>query len=101
MGNSCYLNAVLQCIAHTEPLFNYLQMQEHSQACTLSTGLLLPCTPSALQQRRLHTNDTLTLATKTTHTHTHRGTSVMCGHREAPAELKKLCHLTRTHRERQ
>ncbi|XP_038196734.1 ubiquitin carboxyl-terminal hydrolase 17-like protein A [Arvicola amphibius] len=32
-GNSCYLNAALQCLTHTPPLANYMLSREHSQSC--------------------------------------------------------------------
>ena len=32
-GNTCFLNAVLQCLTHTPPLVNYLQTGEHSKTC--------------------------------------------------------------------
>ena len=34
MGNTCFLNSVLQALMYTPPLFNYLCTQEHSQHCT-------------------------------------------------------------------
>ncbi|NXQ27561.1 UBP42 hydrolase, partial [Alaudala cheleensis] len=33
VGNTCFLNAVLQCLTYTPPLANYLLSREHSQAC--------------------------------------------------------------------
>ncbi|XP_021508845.1 ubiquitin carboxyl-terminal hydrolase 17-like protein B [Meriones unguiculatus] len=33
IGNSCYLNAALQCLTHTPPLASYLLSGEHSQSC--------------------------------------------------------------------
>ncbi|KAI3776666.1 hypothetical protein L1987_46454 [Smallanthus sonchifolius] len=32
-GNSCYANAVLQCLTHTPPLYAYLLQGLHSKAC--------------------------------------------------------------------
>ncbi|XP_038181461.2 ubiquitin carboxyl-terminal hydrolase 17-like protein B [Arvicola amphibius] len=32
-GNSCYLNAALQCLTHTPPLVDYMLSREHSQNC--------------------------------------------------------------------
>ncbi|XP_026394478.1 ubiquitin carboxyl-terminal hydrolase 17-like [Papaver somniferum] len=34
LGNSCYANAVLQCLAYTRPLTAYLLQGLHSKACT-------------------------------------------------------------------
>lgn len=37
-GNSCYLNAALQCLTHTPPLANYMLSREHSQSCSHQGG---------------------------------------------------------------
>ncbi|RKP03917.1 hypothetical protein CXG81DRAFT_8957, partial [Caulochytrium protostelioides] len=45
LGNTCFLNAVLQCLAHTAPLANLLLSQRHSQTCTRrATAFCLLCT---------------------------------------------------------
>ncbi|NXF56015.1 UBP42 hydrolase, partial [Oceanites oceanicus] len=33
LGNTCYLNSVLQCLTYTPPLANYLLSRKHSQSC--------------------------------------------------------------------
>lgn len=33
LGNTCYINVILQCLTHTPPLANYLLSYEHSQSC--------------------------------------------------------------------
>lgn len=33
MGNTCYLNSVLQCLTYTEPLAAYLQSGRHRNSC--------------------------------------------------------------------
>ncbi|NXF99896.1 UBP42 hydrolase, partial [Sakesphorus luctuosus] len=33
VGNTCFFNAVLQCLTYTPPLANYLLSREHSKAC--------------------------------------------------------------------
>ncbi|XP_019370421.1 PREDICTED: ubiquitin carboxyl-terminal hydrolase 36, partial [Gavialis gangeticus] len=33
LGNTCFLNATLQCLTHTAPLANYLLGQDHARAC--------------------------------------------------------------------
>ncbi|XP_053434342.1 ubiquitin carboxyl-terminal hydrolase 17-like protein 6 [Nycticebus coucang] len=33
MGNTCYVNAALQCLTYTPPLANYMLSQQHSQTC--------------------------------------------------------------------
>lgn len=34
MGNTCFLNATLQCITHTVPLFLKLRSTDHSIPCS-------------------------------------------------------------------
>ena len=33
MGNTCFLNSVLQCILYTPPLKNYFEYSDHSKKC--------------------------------------------------------------------
>ena len=33
MGNTCFLNSVLQCLTYTPPLFNYLASDHHKKIC--------------------------------------------------------------------
>ncbi len=33
MGNTCFLNSVLQCLAYTPPLVNYLLSGKHKEQC--------------------------------------------------------------------
>ena len=33
LGNSCFMNSVLQCLAHTPPLVTYMHRQTHSHKC--------------------------------------------------------------------
>ncbi|KAM5264094.1 ubiquitin carboxyl-terminal hydrolase 17-like protein 6 [Ctenodactylus gundi] len=33
MGNTCYINAALQCLTYTPPLANYMLSRKHSQNC--------------------------------------------------------------------
>lgn len=35
LGNTCFLNSVLQCLLYTPPLFNYLASTNHQQKCEL------------------------------------------------------------------
>uniref|UniRef100_S4R4F9 Ubiquitin carboxyl-terminal hydrolase 36 n=1 Tax=Petromyzon marinus TaxID=7757 RepID=S4R4F9_PETMA len=42
LGNTCFLNATLQCLAYTPPLVNYLLLQEHCSTCKYPDLLTLP-----------------------------------------------------------
>uniref|UniRef100_S4REC1 Ubiquitin carboxyl-terminal hydrolase 36 n=1 Tax=Petromyzon marinus TaxID=7757 RepID=S4REC1_PETMA len=42
LGNTCFLNSTLQCLAYTPPLANYLMSREHTRACTQS-GFCMLC----------------------------------------------------------
>lgn len=33
VGNTCFLNSVLQCLLYTPPLYNYLTSAEHKESC--------------------------------------------------------------------
>ncbi|XP_071622862.1 ubiquitin carboxyl-terminal hydrolase 36-like [Heliangelus exortis] len=41
MGNTCFLNAVLQCLTYTPPLANYLLSGEHSLSCNRPDGCVM------------------------------------------------------------
>ncbi|XP_065697291.1 ubiquitin carboxyl-terminal hydrolase 36-like [Patagioenas fasciata] len=42
LGNTCFLNATLQCLTYTPPLANYLLSKEHSRTCHQS-GFCMTC----------------------------------------------------------
>lgn len=42
LGNTCFLNATLQCLTYTPPLFNYLMSRRHSTECKIS-GFCMTC----------------------------------------------------------
>ncbi|XP_048844260.1 ubiquitin carboxyl-terminal hydrolase 36-like [Brienomyrus brachyistius] len=42
LGNTCFLNSTVQCLAYTPPLANYLLSKEHSRACHQS-GFCMIC----------------------------------------------------------
>ncbi|KAK2542412.1 hypothetical protein Q9233_000504 [Columba guinea] len=43
LGNTCYLNSILQCLTYTPPLANYLLSRQHSQSCE-EKGFCMMCT---------------------------------------------------------
>nr|XP_055143857.1 ubiquitin carboxyl-terminal hydrolase 17-like protein 6 [Symphalangus syndactylus] len=53
MGNTCYVNASLQCLTYTPPLANYMLSREHSQTCHRHKCCML-CTMQAHITRALH-----------------------------------------------
>ncbi|XP_077866857.1 ubiquitin carboxyl-terminal hydrolase 36-like, partial [Saccoglossus kowalevskii] len=42
LGNTCFLNSILQCLTYTPPLTNYLLSQQHSQSCR-EAGFCMMC----------------------------------------------------------
>ena len=42
MGNTCFLNSVLQCLTYTPPLFNYLTSDRHKNNCKLLLFISIP-----------------------------------------------------------
>jgi len=43
LGNTCFLNSVLQCLSYTAPLANWLLSREHGRKCVVE-GFCLVCT---------------------------------------------------------
>ena len=43
LGNTCFLNSVLQCLTYTPPLVNFLNSQHHSQICERESHLYATC----------------------------------------------------------
>ncbi|XP_059690545.1 ubiquitin carboxyl-terminal hydrolase 42-like [Gavia stellata] len=46
LGNTCFLNSVLQCLTYTAPLANYLLSREHSRSCR-QAGFCMMCVMEA------------------------------------------------------
>ncbi|XP_017177923.1 ubiquitin carboxyl-terminal hydrolase 17-like protein E isoform X1 [Mus musculus] len=55
-GNSCYLNAALQCLTHTPPLADYMLSQEHSQTCCSPEGCKMCAMEAHVTQSLLHSH---------------------------------------------
>ncbi|XP_068280587.1 ubiquitin carboxyl-terminal hydrolase 42-like [Nyctibius grandis] len=55
MGNTCFLNSVLQCLTYTPPLANYLLSLEHSKSC-LQQGFCMMCRMEAHVYQVLRTS---------------------------------------------
>lgn len=55
-GNSCYLNAALQCLTHTPPLADYMLSREHSQTCCSQQGCKMCAMETHVTQSLLHSH---------------------------------------------
>ncbi|XP_074995472.1 ubiquitin carboxyl-terminal hydrolase 42-like [Calonectris borealis] len=55
LGNTCYLNSVLQCLTYTPPLANYLLSREHSRSCH-QPGFCMMCRMEAHVNNVLHSS---------------------------------------------
>jgi hypothetical protein len=56
LGNSCYMNSVLQCLVHLPPLANLCVERAHSRACGLPRGTCGMCMLEAQVVRCLTLN---------------------------------------------
>ncbi|XP_071673818.1 ubiquitin carboxyl-terminal hydrolase 17-like protein 6 [Patagioenas fasciata] len=56
LGNTCFLNSVLQCLTYTPPLANHLLSGEHSRACG-QEGFCMMCSMEVHVQQVLHSSD--------------------------------------------
>lgn len=58
MGNTCFLNSVLQVLTYTPPLVNYLASKEHTEKCKCGSGFLIHrCILYAREQTRANILD--------------------------------------------
>ncbi|XP_052630782.1 ubiquitin carboxyl-terminal hydrolase 42-like [Harpia harpyja] len=55
LGNTCFLNSVLQCLTYTAPLANYLLSREHSQSCRQQDFCMM-CVMEAHVNKVLHSS---------------------------------------------
>ncbi|KAK0683920.1 UBP42 hydrolase, partial [Pygoscelis papua] len=55
LGNTCFLNSVLQCLTYTPPLANYLLSREHSRSCR-QEGFCMMCVMEAHVNKVLHSS---------------------------------------------
>eukprot|EP00250_Pteridium_aquilinum_P022204 c25323_g1_i6 orf=919-2988(+) len=53
LGNSCYLNSVLQCLTYTPPLANLCLLNHHSSSCTFMNGSSNSVCPFCLVEKRI------------------------------------------------
>ncbi|KAF1662509.1 Ubiquitin carboxyl-terminal hydrolase 42, partial [Aptenodytes patagonicus] len=55
LGNTCFLNSVLQCLTYTPPLANYLLSRAHSESCR-QQGFCMMCVMEAHVNKVLHSS---------------------------------------------
>ncbi|XP_043318324.1 ubiquitin carboxyl-terminal hydrolase 17-like protein 6 [Cervus canadensis] len=54
LGNTCYVNAALQCLSHTLPLASWMVSQQHATLCPASTSCTLCAVRAHLIRALLH-----------------------------------------------
>ncbi|XP_052616120.1 ubiquitin carboxyl-terminal hydrolase 17-like protein B [Peromyscus californicus insignis] len=67
-GNTCYLNAALQCLTHTPPLANYMLSREHSRSCCHQEDCTMCAMETHVTQSLLHSGDVMQPSRKLTAT---------------------------------
>ncbi|XP_057634753.1 ubiquitin carboxyl-terminal hydrolase 17-like protein B [Chionomys nivalis] len=65
-GNSCYLNAALQCLTHTPPLAKYMLSREHSQSCGHQGGCSMCAMEAHVTQSFCHSGEVMQPSKKLT-----------------------------------
>ncbi|XP_075579944.1 ubiquitin carboxyl-terminal hydrolase 42-like [Pelecanus crispus] len=55
LGNTCFLNSILQCLTYMPPLTNYLLSREHRQSCC-QQGFCMMCIMEAHVNKVLHSS---------------------------------------------
>ncbi|KAJ2365793.1 hypothetical protein H4S01_003053 [Coemansia sp. RSA 2610] len=63
LGNTCFLNSVLQCLTYTPPLAEHMLAREHSGSCRAGDNCML-CRFEAHVARALSKRDSATIAPK-------------------------------------
>ncbi|XP_053772692.1 ubiquitin carboxyl-terminal hydrolase 17-like protein 6 [Desmodus rotundus] len=59
LGNTCYVNAALQCLTHTPPLARYLLSRRHSETCLKPTSCVLCSMQVHVSRALLHPGDAI------------------------------------------
>ncbi|CAH6787111.1 Usp17lb [Phodopus roborovskii] len=73
VGNSCYLNAALQCLTYTPPLVNYMLSQEHSRDCCNQDDCMMCAMEFHVTHSLLYSGDVIQPSEKLTEAfHKHR-----------------------------
>ncbi|XP_052616119.1 ubiquitin carboxyl-terminal hydrolase 17-like protein B [Peromyscus californicus insignis] len=67
-GNTCYLNAALQCLTHTPPLADYMLSREHSRSYCHQEDCTMCVMKTHVTQSLLHSGDVMQPSRKLTAT---------------------------------
>ncbi|XP_045677218.1 LOW QUALITY PROTEIN: ubiquitin carboxyl-terminal hydrolase 17-like protein 6 [Phyllostomus hastatus] len=59
LGNTCYINAALQCLTHTPPLARYLWSGRHSETCPKRRPCVLCAMQAHVTRALLHPGDVI------------------------------------------
>ncbi|KAM9698786.1 LOW QUALITY PROTEIN: ubiquitin carboxyl-terminal hydrolase 17-like protein 6 [Dama dama] len=59
LGNTCYVNAALQCLSHTPPLASWMVSQQHATLCPASTSCTLCAMRAHVTRALLHPGEVI------------------------------------------
>ena len=59
LGNTCYVNAALQCLSHTPPLASWMVSQQHATLCPARSACTLCAMRAHVTRALLHTGEVI------------------------------------------
>lgn len=59
LGNTCYVNAALQCLSHTPPLASWMVSQQHATLCPARSACTLCAMRAHVTRALLHAGEVI------------------------------------------